>query len=368
MSGISAQDFLSTYEGNEYPKDFLGAYEPVECLSHNAMGETLLVRDRAGTLYVAKCYTDPNLRPRRSESALLGDFKHEGLPALVAEYEGTGMLAVVREYMPGEPLDRLNVPLGEKEALDICIKVCALLGCLHAQKPPVIHRDVKPQNIVMDGSGSVSLIDFGIARAYDEAASADTVSMGTREFASPEQFGFAQTDPRSDVYSLGVVLLWLLTGSTDTHRAAPPNRRLARVIRKATAFSPEKRYRSANALGRALARADGRVGRAVTRTAAAAAALLCALTGGFALGRYTDLRPAGVFLNQYVTFAEPCVENAVRIQLGKAEDEPIRAEELEQVEQLYLYGDQTAATLDAFYTLRTAADSGAIEVKAGEIA
>ncbi len=73
--------------------------------------------------------------------------------------------------------------------------MCDILNYLHSQNPPIIHRDIKPQNVIVDERGRVTLIDFGISRMYDAGARADTLCFGTRHYAAPEQYGFAQTDP-----------------------------------------------------------------------------------------------------------------------------------------------------------------------------
>ncbi len=83
----------------------------------------------------------------------------------------------------------------------------------------MIHRDIKPQNIIMDKTGRIKLIDFGISRVFQESAKNDTVYFGTKEFSPPEQYGFSQTDNRSDIFSFGVVLCWLLTGEANIEKA-----------------------------------------------------------------------------------------------------------------------------------------------------
>jgi serine/threonine protein kinase len=108
MSSDLVEKFLAVFDDSQYPPDFLQRYELMECLAHNSQGETLLVRDqRTDKMYVAKCYTDLSLLPRTSESSLLRNFHHDGLPAFVGEYRNESMLCVVRDYVEGTPLDRL---------------------------------------------------------------------------------------------------------------------------------------------------------------------------------------------------------------------------------------------------------------------
>jgi serine/threonine protein kinase len=245
MDEITLNDFMSSFDGRYYPEAFLAKYEIMECLAQNQMGETLLVKDRFNTDYIAKCYTDTSLLSQAPENELLKKLHHSGLPEFVEEFQTEKMLCVVRKYAKGIPLSQLEKPLAEPELLQIGVQLCDILTYLHGQRPPVIHRDIKPQNIVMDESGKITLIDFGISREYDESARADTVFFGTQEFAPPEQYGFSQTDNRADIFSLGVVLAWLLTGRTSLKAFRIRNRRLEHIIRKCTAFAPQNRYRDA---------------------------------------------------------------------------------------------------------------------------
>ena len=115
--------------------------------------------------------------------------------------------------------------------------------------------------MVLGEDGRVWLIDFDISRRYSRGAPADTVISGTQDFAAPEQYGFSQTDCRSDIFSLGVLLYWLVTGRTKVGEASAGS--LDRCIRRCTAFDPERRYRSVAAGGAGpagLGTAAGRVG------------------------------------------------------------------------------------------------------------
>ena len=142
-------------------------------------------------------------------------------------------------------------------------QLCDAVTELHEGLPtPLIHRDLKPENVIVTPAGVPVLIDFGIARTYKTAATTDTVHFGTADYAPPEQYGFGQTDARSDVYALGLVLWFCLTGRVP----APSDRELAytapdvpeplrQVIVRATAFDPADRFPSARALRAAFEQA-----------------------------------------------------------------------------------------------------------------
>ncbi len=142
-------------------------------------------------------------------------------------------------------------------------QLCDVLAYLHGQKPPIIYRDVKPANVmVVEGSDTVKLIDFGIARFFKAGQSRDTIEFGTDGYAPPEQYGQAQTDERSDVYALGVMLHQLLTLREPTTRpfhfpaVRSLNSKISRVVDAAIAQAVEankdKRHQSMGEMRAAL--------------------------------------------------------------------------------------------------------------------
>jgi serine/threonine protein kinase len=342
MSEDIVDNFLAVFDDSRYPSDFLQHYELMECLAHNELGETLLVRDlRTDELYVAKCYVDQSLLPRTSESSLLRNFHHEGLPAFIGEYRNDTMLCVVRDYIEGMPLEKLErkPPFSLNQALSIVVQLCDILTYLHSQNPPIIHRDIKPQNIIVNNQGKITLIDFGVSRTYDESARQDTVCFGTRHYAAPEQYGFAQTDQRTDIFSVGVLLAWLLTGSNDIEQAktAISNRRMLGIIEKCTAFDPKDRYKNALQLKDAL------TGRQRRRRRIGLVALAGLLVVATALLFQRSTRT--------IHFNEPVIEDAVRLSLGLEENAKLTEADLLAVNQLFILGNQAAPDYMAFNDL-----------------
>lgn len=335
-------------KGIALPQEFLENYDLLECLAQGHGTETYLAQRKGSeSLCAAKCY-DRKVFRTVSESRILRSLHHGGLPVFLDEYEDDAAICIVREYVEGTPLDRYAAGrcLPEAQIVSLCGKLCDILIYLHGLRPPVIHRDIKPQNVIVREHGEVSLIDFDIARTCDGAAGTDTQVIGTRAYAPPEQYGFSQTDRRADIYALGVLLCFLLTGSTDIKSAAIANKRLAAVVRRCTAFSPEERFPDAAAVKKALLASDGHKQKRLKLFSAAAALVLLSLCAGFAAGRYTDFlaSPAA----EGVRFAEPLIEKAVRVQLGKSETEPISEAELAAVRELYIFGGEVSKTEGAF--------------------
>lgn len=205
--------------------------------------------------------------------------RFEHLPRIVDCRRAGDELDVVMEYVEGETLEALVGRLGATPdyAHELFPALCDAVGELHAgfataEEPAsqVIHRDLKPSNIIVSGVqyapdagmsfSSLVIIDLGIARVWREGADADTVKFGTRPYAPPEQYGFGQTSVRSDVYALGALLFFCLTGvdpkpgldmrvQCESHGVPAP---LADVICMAMALDPAKRFASAAALGNAV--------------------------------------------------------------------------------------------------------------------
>lgn len=346
MNEMIIGDFLNGFDENSYCDDFLNTYEQLECLSHNEMGETLLVKEwKSGKYYVAKCYTDKKLLSHATESDLLKKLNHDGLPTFIGEYENEEMLCVVREYAEGIPLDRLGKDRcpTEQQIISICIQLCDILTYLHGQNPPIIHRDIKPQNIILGRNCKIKLIDFGISREYDEKAQEDTVCFGTRFFAAPEQYGFSQTDCRADIFSLGVLLCWLLTGETQINKALGgiSNKRVARIIKRCTAFSPDDRYKNAYDVKAALLRCNEHRNM-ISFFCTPAISVVSVFLIMFSTVKIYQQQ------SKIVRFQEPLLEKSVRLALSKSNNDIISQEELANVTELYVFGDKAAANIEEY--------------------
>ena len=144
----------------------------------------------------------------------------------------------------------------EEVVIDWAKQICDTLGYLHSQKPPIIYRDMKPANIMLKPEGNLKIIDFGISREYKEQNLADTTILGTKGYAPPEQFGSRQTDPRSDIYALGMTMHHLVTGVDPKKNDYVPIRQwnpelsdgLEIIIDKCVQMDPNDRYQNCNEL------------------------------------------------------------------------------------------------------------------------
>ena len=187
------------------------------------------------------------------------------LPRIYDCYQLNDTLVVIMEYVQGETLKDVvfRCDPSPELAMDVFPNLCDAVRELHEQfSPPIIHRDLKPTNIIMSFN-RLTLIDFGIARTYQKDMEADTVRFGTREYAPPEQFGYGQTDVRSDVYALGILLYYCFTEKTPDAQARSARficpdipEPFQEVIAQACAFDPEDRFDSVQALKTAFLQAS----------------------------------------------------------------------------------------------------------------
>ena len=141
----------------------------------------------------------------------------------------------------------------ENQTAQIISSVCSALEVLHKKTPPVVHNDINPSNIMICDDGTVKLFDFDISRLYQKGKGKNTELFGTEEYASPEHFGYGQSEPRTDIYCLGVTMHKMLTnnGLSSEHRMMN-NGKLKNIIKKCLEVDPNRRYTSVSDLNKKL--------------------------------------------------------------------------------------------------------------------
>lgn len=206
-----------------------------------------------------------------SEKNLLERLRHPGLVTFHQFFAHNHYYYLVTEFIDGKPLSDFLRPENQPEVdevVDWGLQLCDIFEYLHQQTPPIIYRDLKAENILL-ADGQIKLIDFGIARIHKGTRQKDTTLMGSPVTASPEHYGGAETDARSDIYTLGATLFELITsGRRDqvgAFRFAPAidarpdmGQELSDVLAKALEFKPEDRFQDMAEFRRALLLATGR--------------------------------------------------------------------------------------------------------------
>lgn len=193
-----------------------------------------------------------------AEASLMKKLDHWALPRIVDIIENDEAIYVVMDYIEGETLSKILYDYGPQEeetVIDWAKQLCEVLDYLHTRTPAIIYRDMKPSNVMLRPDGKIKVIDFGIAREYKENNYSDTISLGTKGYAAPEQFGGkGQTDARTDVYCLGVTLYHLVTGKSPCEEPyelypirkwnSSLSKGLEKIILKCTRPDPNDRYQS----------------------------------------------------------------------------------------------------------------------------
>lgn len=201
-----------------------------------------------------------------AEANLMKKLDHPSLPRIVDIIETNQTIYIVMDYIEGETLHTIlkkSGPQDQEMVIEWAKQLCSVLHYLHTRDPAIIYRDMKPGNVMVTPNGNIKLIDFGIAREYKEQQIQDTVSLGTKGYAAPEQFGGkGQTDGRTDIYCLGVTLYHLLTGKNPCeppyqlypirHWNPSLSAGLEKIIMKCTQLDPKDRYQNCGELMYAL--------------------------------------------------------------------------------------------------------------------
>lgn len=172
----------------------------------------------------------------------------EGIPQIIELYEDDSSLTVIEEYISGETLqEKINKRCLHENDITCYIKdLCNILMKLHSFNPPIIHRDIKPSNIIITPDNRVFLLDFNAAKYFTDTKSSDTVLLGTKRYAAPEQYGFGSSTQQTDVYAIGV-LMRELTSSLST-----PTNKFNDLILKCTQINPADRFLSVAELHKQL--------------------------------------------------------------------------------------------------------------------
>ena len=222
-------------------------YEELYHIDSAGKTDLTIVRDTvSGQVYMRKTLSVYNI----AVIEYLRTHRNPHIPAVTRYWEQDGKLTVIEELVQGVTLDVLmqRGTLSEQERIRILQEVCEGLRFLHAADPPIIHRDIKESNIMVTDSGLVKVIDFDAARKIVPTAARDTELFGTHGNAAPEQYGFAQSDARTDIYALGAMM----------QRMFPDNKIMRRIADRATAIDPDKRYQSVNQMLREIRRRSGK--------------------------------------------------------------------------------------------------------------
>ena len=377
------------------PAEMQNCWTVDEFLKEGEDSCTVLVKETAtGIFCVLKWGRKIQAEMLRNEMEILQKLTEMGLTGIPKAYrifEENGGVYFLREYIEGTPLSQMVMQKGgiqERELCKISLKICQAVEEFQKLEDPMIHRDIKPENIVVTPTGETVFIDFGTMRSYKKDSQRDTFVVGTRGTAAPEQYGYRQTDQRTDVYAIGQTMLYMVTESYELDQLSECkiSRKLKKIIEKACSFEPDKRYADAAELRKAIEKCQEDNRKVVHKKAGAAAGLITAV-GILAVflsntGILTDITsPKSQVLAESmdtespqntdvvpdvenepvtaneqnveqiepVTFKGEMIEVAVRRELNLSEDDTITTEMLENVKQIRIVGKEILDEGDNFW-------------------
>ena len=355
---------------NDYlPEDMQEHWTVYECLKESEDSSTFLVKETAtGILCVLKWGRNRQTEFLRNEMEIMkkmADRKLSGIPKAYRIFEENGEVYLVREYIEGMSLAQMVLQKGGISEAEICRisrKICQTAEQFQNPDEPMIHRDIKPENIVVTPGGEVVFIDFGTMRSYKKDGSRDTFVVGTRGTAAPEQYGYTQTDQRTDVYAIGQTMLYMVSESYEMNQLSEcaVSRRMKKIIEKACSFEPDKRYGDAAQLRRAVEKCQANNRKKVYKKAGAVLGLIAA---GYILAIFSpdgtvienkrietaEQSAAEEQIQAEITFREELIEEAVRKELGLSKTDKITASMLENVRKLRIVGKEILDDEDTFW-------------------
>ena len=355
---------------NDYlPEDMQEHWTVYECLKESEDSSTFLVKETAtGILCVLKWGRNRQTEFLRNEMEIMkkmADRKLSGIPKAYRIFEENGEVYLVREYIEGMSLAQMVLQKGGISEAEICRisrKICQTAEQFQNPDEPMIHRDIKPENIVVTPGGEVVFIDFGTMRSYKKDGSRDTFVVGTRGTAAPEQYGYTQTDQRTDVYAIGQTMLYMVSESYEMNQLSEcaVSRRMKKIIEKACSFEPDKRYGDAAQLRRAVEKCQANNRKKVYKKAGAVFGLIAA---GYILAIFSpdgtvienkrietaEQSAAEEQIQAEIIFREELIEEAVRKELGLSKTDKITASMLENVRKLRIVGKEILDDEDTFW-------------------
>jgi serine/threonine protein kinase len=264
-------------------------YRVVEQIGESGLSRVFLAVDNLGRRFALKQMRGPDpsdnpkeyevyLRSFQREADILSSLPHPYLPIARDFIFTPNNFVIVMDYVQGrtlnEVLDESPETFSEQRVLGWALQILEALGYLHSKQPPIIHRNIKPKNIVLESGGKdqVHLIGFGLARYYVEGLERDEDTLGTQGYSPPEQYGAAQTDARTDIFGLGATMFALLSRRSPAEFVECPepgqlqlnypdlrslnpklSQQTSQAVAKALQADPRQRFQSANEMKSALA-------------------------------------------------------------------------------------------------------------------
>lgn len=181
--------------------------------------------------------------------------KIPGIPQIIELYEENNQLTVIEEFISGSSLqEKMDTSgLSAESIIHYMYELCEILEKLHSVNPPIVHRDIKPSNIIITDYDHVILLDFNAAKYYTDPYTSDTILLGTKGYAAPEQYGFGSSSPQTDIYALGILLKQLTSTFPES------TQKFNDIISTCTQMNPTDRFQSVSDLKSVLKQTSGAI-------------------------------------------------------------------------------------------------------------
>lgn len=357
----SANAFIEDYQNNylnqfpPLPEELCDSYSYYSCRKDTSDKQIyILIHNRNSKKFLLKSTLANSSESVKKEYDVIKNLRESGcngIPNVYGFYSFGDRDYLLEEYIPGNTLyDHIEAGrnFSVSEIIYIGMQLCDILTIFHHSEPSIIHRDISPKNIILSANNKVTIIDMGIARAYHQNKGEDTYVSGTPVTAPPEQFGYGQTDARSDIYSLGALLYYLYQKNFNISSAslAQIPKGLSHIIQKCTSFSPEMRYHNTTELKVKLEKLSESLKYTVNRNVflshyrrlwGLSVLLLLLLITSF----YTihQLKNSLSFYSAPVSLHSSKIEEAVRKELKLSATAPITRYDLQHVYHIAICGD-----------------------------
>lgn len=252
---------------------FMKKYRIIKSVGQGGMGTVYLsvdILDQTKWAIKESLITEQNRKLLFSEVEIMARVSHSAFPRFRSRIELNGFLYIIMEYVEGVTLENIieeKRVIEELEVIDWFKQACAALQYLHGLEAPIVYRDFKPSNIMLDINGRIRIIDLGIAQEYRGDGDKADIAVLTRGYAAPEQYNKRyRLDERTDIYALAVTMHYLITGknpNTPPYEFEPTrklqkntSRAIEHIIKKCLQPNPDKRYADAGLLLNDLNRID----------------------------------------------------------------------------------------------------------------
>ncbi|MBF4691641.1 protein kinase domain-containing protein [Fusibacter ferrireducens] len=309
------------------PSGILDQYEVLACLSETENSTNYVIKHKVlEKKYLMKVCKNEH---QKNEYTILSKLSYPNIPTIIDANISGEHTIIIEDYFDGVPIDQFMIKVNDEEKKSVFEalfwQIVNTLKYLHNQAQPIIHKDIKPDNVLVSDSGEIMLIDFGSSRFFKEHQSRDTVLMGTQGYASPEQYGFSPTDKRSDLYAFGTMMAEIVE-----NLSIELDDKMSLSLEKCREIDPKNRFQSVEAMETYIKSTKDKVSNRNKIVWSALGLILVAAVTLVSIWLFNA--------SKYYHFQSESIGQAVSVVLNKPQNE-ITQEDLAKVTELSIWGE-----------------------------